>query len=390
MSEPPRAGAAKWSASARAFALGTAVGAFPSRVLRGRRFRFERQHYIEQALPVVDAYLAIDWLRACGNRIRYDLVKLFLDRSGEVIDWLGDLAEGQLTIKPLETYYAGEYYPEHYGTHTISGKFEGNDNGLTAPCYVLWKKAEEQGAQFYFDAPAVQLEKDVNGTVTAAIAQAEVGYVRFVGSEGVILVTGDISGDAGMMAEYADPFCLAVKANFYTPIGANTGDGHKMGMWVGGHMCDVIIPGMIHLNRFARLNSCFICDTLEELADAMQFDETAKQTFLDQVAEYNEMVALGEDTQFGKRPELLFPIEQGPFYALKFGPALLCAPGGLEVDATLHVLDDNGAHIPGLYAVGNVSGGRYAIDYPVFINGNSHGSALTWGYVVAENAVNGI
>lgn len=64
-------------------------------------------------------------------------------------------------------------------------------------------------------------------------------------------------------------------------------------------------------------------------------------------------------------------------------------PGGLEINEQLQVLGEDDVPIEGLYAVGNVSGGRYAVDYPVFINGNSHGSAMTWGYVAAENIVNG-
>ena len=126
-------------------------------------------------------------------------------------------------------------------------------------------------------------------------------------------------------------------------------------------------------------------DTLEELARAMGVDEA---TFLAEVEEYNKLFAQKEDTRFHKRAELLTEIKEPPFYALKFGPSLLAMPGGLEINGELQVLDQNDDPIAGLYAVGNVSGGRYAVDYPVFINGNSHGSAMTWGYVAAENIVN--
>ena len=127
-------------------------------------------------------------------------------------------------------------------------------------------------------------------------------------------------------------------------------------------------------------------DTLEELAAAMGVDEAI---FLAEVENYNAMYEAGEDTQFHKRAELLSAIQQPPFYALKFGPSLLAMPGGLEINEKLQVLGEGDVPIEGLYAIGNVSGGRYAVDYPVFINGNSHGSAMTWGYVAAENIVNG-
>jgi predicted oxidoreductase len=99
------------------------------------------------------------------------------------------------------------------------------------------------------------------------------------------------------------------------------------------------------------------------------------------------MVENKDDTEFGKRPELLFPIKKPPFYASKFGPAILAVTGGLLVDTRLRVLDCEHRPIPGLYAVGNVAGGLYGIDYPTLIPGNSHGRALTWGYLAGKNAI---
>jgi succinate dehydrogenase/fumarate reductase flavoprotein subunit len=125
----------------------------------------------------------------------------------------------------------------------------------------------------------------------------------------------------------------------------------------------------------------FQANSLDELAGLIGVDKT---NFLNTVDNYNKMAKAGEDTEYHKRKELLTTIEKGPFYALKFGPAMLCMPGGLEINDQYQVLDDNREAIPGLYAIGNVSGGRYGVDYPVVMNGNSHGSALTEGYLVAE------
>lgn len=417
--------------------------------------------------------IAQDWMRFCGNRIKDDLVWLFLNRSSEVMDWLDDLSGDDLNIIPIYTHYAGPQYYEHIGTHVIRGDFPDNENAISAPVYFMWKKAEELGAQFYFETPAEQLVKDDSGKVSAVIAKGEDGYKKFVGTKAVILATGDISGDEEMIRAYGDPLGLKPAVNAYTPQGANTGDGQKMGMWVGGHMQEYPIPTMIHLIRYCQLCFGFMyvntegkrfmnedtwiqaksikvmeqpggeyawsvfdsnwaddvaksiplgggqfwdnmsrlvteewtpdsatsmieqalengnavkADTLEELADAMGVD---KDNFLAEVENYNAMYAAGEDTQFHKRAELLTEIKEGPFYALKFGPSLLVMPGGLEINGDLQVVDENGDAIPGLYAIGNCSGGRYAVDYPVFINGNSHGSAMTWGYVAAENIVNG-
>ena len=106
--------------------------------------------------------------------------------------------------------------------------------------------------------------------------------------------------------------------------------------------------------------------------------EVPVDTFLATVARYNELCAKGEDLDFGKRSELLTSITEPPFYALKWGPALLNVHGGMLTDTAMRVLDAASRPIPGLYAVGNVAGGLYGVDYPLLWNGNSHSRALTW------------
>ena len=58
--------------------------------------------------------------------------------------------------------------------------------------------------------------------------------------------------------------------------------------------------------------------------------------------------------------------------------------GGLRVNDRLQVINKDLDPIPGLYAVGNAAGGRYGSDYPLVIPGNSHGSAMVFGYMAGE------
>jgi len=125
----------------------------------------------------------------------------------------------------------------------------------------------------------------------------------------------------------------------------------------------------------------FKADTLEELAEKIGVD---KETFLATVAKYNASYEKGVDEEYHKRAELLSAIKEGPFYALQFGPSLLVAPGGIEINEELEVLDEELKPIPGFYALGNCAGGRYGVDYPVVINGNSHGTCITYGKLLAE------
>lgn len=122
-------------------------------------------------------------------------------------------------------------------------------------------------------------------------------------------------------------------------------------------------------------------DTLEELAEKTGMPYETLKASLDR---YNALVEAGEDTDFRKANSMLFPVKEGPFYAAKVGIALLAIVGGLMVDDNLNVVDDNDQPIPGLYAIGNASGGTYAIDYPINMAGNSNGRCLIWGYLAGK------
>ncbi len=129
------------------------------------------------------------------------------------------------------------------------------------------------------------------------------------------------------------------------------------------------------IERYCELGTCFKADTIEELAEKMEVPvENLKAT----VARYNELAEKGDDEDFGKRSELLTTIVKPPFYALKWGPALLNVHGGMITDLNMRILDADNKPIPGLYAVGNTAGGLYGVDYPLLWNGNSHSRALTW------------
>ncbi|MCF0120214.1 MAG: FAD-dependent oxidoreductase [Oscillospiraceae bacterium] len=122
-------------------------------------------------------------------------------------------------------------------------------------------------------------------------------------------------------------------------------------------------------------------DTIEELAEKM---EVPVDVFTAEVKRYNENVELGCDRDFGKRRELLMKLDTPPFYGMKFGPALLAVVGGLAVDENMRVLSKDNTVVEGLFAIGNAAGGRYGVDYPLLIPGNSHGTALTFGLLTGE------
>jgi len=125
----------------------------------------------------------------------------------------------------------------------------------------------------------------------------------------------------------------------------------------------------------------FVADTIEELAAIIDVPADELRKTIDR---YNAIVAAGDDTDFGKRTEMLTPVTEGPFYALKWGPSLLDVFGGALTNSELNVLDPDSHAIPGLYAVGNAAGGMYAVDYPLLLNGNSYGRALAYAMQLGD------
>lgn len=126
-----------------------------------------------------------------------------------------------------------------------------------------------------------------------------------------------------------------------------------------------------------------VADTIDELLKQLDVDvDEAKKT----IERYNEICKKGEDTDFFKESHFLFPIEQGPFYATKVAPGLLAVVGGIAISDNFEVVNAEGEPIKGLYAIGNCSGNMYAYDYPINVQGNSHGPLPRRGQVPRRTA----
>ncbi|NKZ08250.1 FAD-dependent oxidoreductase [Actinomadura latina] len=101
-----------------------------------------------------------------------------------------------------------------------------------------------------------------------------------------------------------------------------------------------------------------------------------------ELARYNAAVAAGTDGAFGRR-HLPAPIAEPPFYAIENHPVTLITFAGLDVDAGLRVRREDGAAIPGLYAVGEVIGSA-AVNGNAFCSGMCLTPALAFGRLVGR------
>ena len=165
-------------------ARGLHVGAANSRLLR------------EKGIVNDIDDMTYEWMSATGHRAKIDLVRLYLKESERAMNWVLDKAEAHgMWVKIFGGGYHGRAYKEYVCTHM----FEGGVEGLAK---MLLDEAVEKGLRVHYLTAGEQLVKN-DGRVTGVIAKDKDGYVKFVGRKGVVLSTGDISGNREMCEDLA-------------------------------------------------------------------------------------------------------------------------------------------------------------------------------------------
>ena len=124
-----------------------------------------------------------------------------------------------------------------------------------------------------------------------------------------------------------------------------------------------------------------VYDTIQELAEGCGIDPEGLAATIARLQEIHEA---GEDTDWGNDITFIFDWTSGPYYAIEEGGAALVTVNGLKTSPKSEVLDCAGTPIPGLYAIGNVSGNMFYGTYPHELSGISHGRALTFGYLLGQ------
>ncbi len=126
-------------------------------------------------------------------------------------------------------------------------------------------------------------------------------------------------------------------------------------------------------------------DTLEDMAaQAEQVLGIPQANLIASINKYNEYCYAGNDADFNKDSHFLIPLDQPPFYA---GPIETCiliySHGGLDADENSRVKDIDGNVIPGLYAAGSCTGGRFGKDT---VSGNWQMDSVVFGRIAGESA----
>lgn len=165
------------------------------------------------------------------------LLEAWARNSYEAVTWWADTAaEGGAESKPYdsEREYNGYTYYLHANTYNhLEGAH--NDAAL-AVCDAV----AAESVEFFFNSPAVQLYKE-GERVAGVICETEEGNVLFKAAKGVILASGDCSGNQ----EMRDYYCPDLRG-FKTMSPFRDGMGMMTGIWAGAQMTPVNHSKMVH------------------------------------------------------------------------------------------------------------------------------------------------
>ena len=176
-----------------------------------------------------------DIVRYANGFVNYDLVKLWADESGDMIDWLSEIIarNGEFAMR-----FEGSVGTEGQGARdkawaTGHSPEKLTDNKDVTFGTTLRDYAEELGAEFRYDTMLVKCEQDASGRVTGVICRDGNArhYLRVNASKGVILATGGYAANTEMV-EARQAWNNRLKIN--VPVGGScTGDGIKAALWCG-------------------------------------------------------------------------------------------------------------------------------------------------------------
>lgn len=457
------------------------------------------------------------WLEYTEGDCKEEILRLFLENSGDTIDWLY-YEHGFEFNEPLTGFGPEDVYRCKYQYANIQNAEEGRvyrvdvnrsmNEMVDQYFHNLIADYEELGGKYMLETEAYELLYDeANNKVVGAKARGQDGTEYTIHAKAVILATGGFAGNGEMEKEFfsQNPYYEHLGIAPWTMIGMTHNDGKmiKAALDIGAGTYHIDIPPMVHFatsnmiihdypvheyedggyhmwygwkntwslndvpnalvlsteipwvnvegERFIKEGQLFSwwiagpyyyavwsqdlidrvaeegflattrtyaqgsqggvpgempipeiydivekaidmgfmvkADTVEELADKMG---VPKENLVKTLANYEKYCEAGVDEEFGKEPEKLLPLGDGPYYAMKGYSAVFSTCAALDIDANFNVLKADGkTPINGLYAVGNDSGGvLYSNKKPyVTYGGAALGWAFTSGRLAGGNAV---
>jgi succinate dehydrogenase/fumarate reductase flavoprotein subunit len=180
-----------------------------------------------------------DIVRYANGYCNSDLVRLWANESGELVNWYTKILEdsGMFEMKWEASVGTPGGRDKAYATGHSPDTTEANtgDNAKSTGD-VLNEYGAAQGLEVRLSCELVKFEQDANGKVTGAICKdGEDGhYIRINASNGVICCAGGYPSNEEMMLAL-QPETMAMKMK-YGVTGGGNGSGIKACLWAGGTM----------------------------------------------------------------------------------------------------------------------------------------------------------
>jgi flavocytochrome c len=359
---------------------------------------------------------------------RPELVDAFAQATGEVVDWLTGLGVVFETSSdnPLQLSCTSDI--ARTGDSLVKALHDA----------IL----QDDRVSLYKGIAATSLATDPDGRVTGVVATDASGREVDFSAGAVIVATGGYGKNHDMVLQYRPDLANTITDE----IAPTTGDGFVMATAVGAVPVDMgeinfhghCVPGYsmmftrdvpggrtapagIYVNaegeRFADETSfpndvyqpvldqtdgavfhvfpeTFVTDVIKAMlatgfaSKADTPEELAKDLGVDPdglsqtVRAWNEDIASGGDEQFGRTDENAVALE-GTLYGYEFHDAVHYFMGGVLINPSAQVVDENGDPIPGLYAAGEVTGGMQGTTR---VDGTGLMDGFTFGRIAGKAA----
>ena len=343
------------------------------------------------------------------------LVRVFADRSVENVDFVCSLKpDTQMAVYGGASYKSveGADSQQKYGVVADTEDKTTGTGHTGADLFAVYDYAvSERGIQVMLSTPAKRLLTNAAGEVVGAVATTQDGAdINVKARKAVILTTGGYEYDEKMLQNHVKGYPIYALGST-----GNTGDGVRMAMGVGaeiwhmngvscalGFHCDdypngflngVLQPSTIWVNKQGK-RYVMKADTIAELAEKIGVDP---DTLVATVEKWNEDVAAGEDTLFGRPVEHVentqykneesdnassAPLDTPPFYAIPTYPTMFNTQGGPHRNDAAQVLDVFGDPIPRLYSAGEL-GSFWGLIYQ---GAGNNAESVVFGRIAGENA----
>ena len=364
--------------------------------------------------------------RAKDEFVDEEMVRYTTEHSSENIEWLIENGVKFSDNLMAAGIYEGRNIPRIHMT----------EGGKGYIIKYMYETAEKLGVETHLNTPATELIKDGNKVIGAKAVDKDGNRIT-INAGAVIIASGGFAGNKEMMAEYYPQYTDYVNTSvntgdslvFAKAVGAdiiekdalqlhhNLGNDGSLGYFTpecvyvtpeGERYVDeaeyfytrtralnekgfgdthMLVPQALYeakkesIDKAIEIGKGFKADTVEELADLMGMKADVLKNTVDR---YNELVLAGEDADFNKPSEYLFPIE-APYIGLDLTGNLNDTYVSMRINMNSQVIDVNGNVIEGLYAAGAAASAQ-TLNQEYIGSGSALLNGLTFGRVAGAHA----